>query len=94
MPAEQKFRLPASVILLDLVGTLLILAGAFDLVKAPLPGPVSQLTAGYGWPLVIGGGVAMMLGAGVLVSSLLASQRTRSTTPLTPTIRTVDRRAR
>jgi hypothetical protein len=73
MSADRKFRMPASVIILDLIGTLLLLVGGFDLMNAPLMGPVSQLAAGYGWPLVIAGGLSMLLGAGLFVSSWLAT---------------------
>jgi hypothetical protein len=86
--------MPASVILLDMIGTLLLLVGGFDLMKAPLMGPVSQLAAGYGWPLVIAGGLSMLFGAGLFVSSWLAIQRSGHPPVATPAIRTVDRRAR
>jgi hypothetical protein len=94
MSADRKFRMPASVIILDLIGTLLLLVGGFDLMNAPLMGPVSQLAAGYGWPLVIAGGLSMLLGAGLFVSSWLAIQRSGQPSAAAPAIRTVDRRAR
>ena len=94
MPAVNKFRMPASVIVLDLIGTALLMVGGFDLMNAPLMGPVSQLAAGYGWPLVISGGLSMLLGAGLFFSRWMAAQRSGNTSAATPTIRTVDRRPR
>ena len=94
MPAAKKFRMPASVIILDLIGTLLLMVGGFDLMNAPLMGPVSQLASGYGWPLVITGGLSMIIGAGLFISKLLAAQRAQTVPSPNPVIQTVDRRPR
>jgi hypothetical protein len=52
MPAANTPHLPARFIVLDLVSTLLILAGVLDVANAQLLGPLSRLTAGHGWTLV------------------------------------------
>jgi hypothetical protein len=93
MPATNKLRLSAHIIVLDLVGTLLILAGALDLAGIPL-GPLNQLIGGHGWTLVIAGGFSMMVAAGSLVRQILARQHAGGSGPTTSAdIQTVERRA-
>jgi hypothetical protein len=94
MPAAKMFPMPASVIILDLIGTLLLLVGSLDLMNAALMGPVSQLASGYGWPLVIAGGVSILVGSGLFISKLLTAQRAQTIPSSTAAIQTVDRRRR
>ena len=95
MTASTKLRLSARFLVLDLIGTLLILVGALDLAGIQLLGPLSRSAAGHGWPLVILGAFSIALAAAFLVTQVLAKQR-RSKTNLPPeaSIRTVRRRAR
>jgi hypothetical protein len=65
MPAANTPHLPARFIVLDLVSTLLILAGVLDVANAQLLGPLSRLTAVHGWTLVIFGALSMSV-AGML----------------------------
>jgi len=75
MPANSKIRLSARFIILDLVGTLLILAGALDLAGTQLLGQLSQLTAGHGWTLVTLGTLSMVAAATSLVAQILVRRR-------------------
>ncbi len=93
MPATNMLRLSAHIFVLDLVGTLLILAGALDLAGIQL-GPLNQLVGGHGWALVIVGGLSMVVAAGSLVKQLLARQRAGGTDAApTADIQTIERHA-
>jgi hypothetical protein len=95
MPAASKLSLPLRLIVLDLIGTLLVLAGVFDLADAQLPGPLSQLTAGHGWTFVITGGLSIIIAAAALVTRVLTSRRAGTSCPNPQSsIQTVQHRAR
>jgi hypothetical protein len=74
MSTRNKARLPAGFIILDLIGTLLVLAGVFERFGPTLPGPVGQWMAGYGWLLMIAG-VFCVLMAGLSLVKHIQSQR-------------------
>ena len=94
MRAMNELPLSAHIVVLDLVGSLLILVGALDLAGIQL-GPLTQLTDGLGWTLVIVGALSMMVAATSLAKQLMVRQRADGTGP-TPAadIQTIERRAR
>ena len=95
MNTQRTFRLPPQVIALDLVGTLLVLLGAFDLAGAPLLGPLSEAASGKGMLLVATGGALMVAGAALLVTRLLAARKAQAGSHTRArTIHMVERRPR
>ncbi len=92
MPAANKPPLPAHCIVLDLVGTLLILAGELDLANAQLLGPLSRLTAGHGWTLIIFGVLSMSV-TGMLPVTQARQRANNSGLSPEPRSQTAQRRA-
>ncbi|MGD8842916.1 MAG: hypothetical protein PVJ83_05515 [Gammaproteobacteria bacterium] len=95
MTSRVQSRLPAGFIFLDLVGTLLILAGALERFGPVLPEPVGLWVAGYGWTLIISG-VFCVLVAGLSLVRHIQTQRSSDRYPgaIRGPVPTVERRAR
>jgi hypothetical protein len=75
MPAGKKLRLSARFIVLDLIGTLLIVAGTLDLAGALQSDPFSRLITGHGWTLVIFGAFSVTVAGISPLKQLVARQR-------------------
>jgi len=96
MAARSKSVLTARFIVLDLIGMLLVVAGALELTGMPWPGMAGALVAGQGWTLV-GAGVTCIVLAGITLVMQLLAGRSNSGTAATPAhadIQTVQRRDR
>jgi len=95
MSTASKLRLPPRFIVLDLMASLLIVAGTFDLLGAPLPGPIGHLVAGHGLSLVMVGVFCMIVAAMSLVVQMLSGRaHDRRDSRPGGDIHTVERRAR
>ena len=96
MATRDKPVLSARFIMLDLIGMLLVVAGALEMTGMQLPGKAGTLVAVQGWTLVGAGAACMVLAGITLVMQLLAGRSNRETaaTPAHPDIQTVQRRDR
>ena len=79
---NTKPRIPFSAILIDMIGTLLAVAGALQLTGMQLP-LLDLLPGNGGWPLIVVGGALMLGGSLMMIAPLLAKH---SEQPQSPTV--------